>query len=312
MPIDINAEIEAQRAKAADANRDLKADKTKKEYDSAQEEFREWCREKIQRGDAQFMVDKRKFYLFLTDMHDETYYIKRKYGILEKRILKVRPKAFPSKGCNYVIGILEGSEEDAEEDLLDHTQDKRKTCFDVLPLEDQQKISGVNLVKKYNSITDEDSLTTYLAAHANEEFIETTVEKIKFFGRRDDLLAFFKVNIKFNTCSHKQLEGFSSAIKDLYCSQTPDRSVEEICTPDVKNLLSRARKADNERMETIGGDRQIGSVKDGYMGKTDLEKCCSYLFNQRSLSGVKWLLGFVFCHFCLLRGQMFRSLNLSD
>eukprot|EP01135_Chromosphaera_perkinsii_P005956 Nk52_evm1s375 gene=Nk52_evmTU1s375 len=172
--------------------------------------------------------------------------------------------------------------------------------------------------KKFVPETDREAIRAAVERNPTIMYYEKVVGKKSYLGTKPMLKAYFAQNHPIHAISYKNFEYFSNGVKSLFVKQHPGSPVSKLNTGDMYNLTKEVQQNESKRYKNSGIDSQIGSVKDGYLSLHDLQRTAQYFIGEncndprKGSIGIKWLVAFLFCFFCLLRGQMFRGLNLSD
>ncbi|KAH9133191.1 hypothetical protein AeRB84_020676, partial [Aphanomyces euteiches] len=120
----------------------------------------------------------------------------------------------------------------------------------------------------------------------------------------------------------KQVVGFSTlkqyvnAIVRLWRSQCQEKANSNVHprTDAVKELLKQAQYTEDERKKANFEDRGIGTPLDGYTTAEQMQKISNRFWNEKRDHGThlrNWL-AFTMAHYCLLRGESVRLLELAD
>ena len=336
--MDMQRRLAVASANCSRMSKDGQSSRTKQAYDSYQQIFKSWCNKtKCTVPEVlRYVVDKDTMFLFLSDMQDSDTTLASKKEHMTKRIENLkRPVKSPSKDVHSIIGIISGDEETEEDayDLESELDPEFDGGFKIVPndnynssddasprfvaerirLQRPEDNNGDLIPRlRYNSQNREMVEHVLSLLDPNEEYYETTHEKRKYFGTKGNLVSWLTQIIPSRPIGYSTMEGLCNAVKDLYSQQNPHANANaDLHTTAVKTLLDNVKKRENIRAQAMDKCPQIGSLKDGYLSEKDMERCTRYFFQLDLFAGLRWLLAFTLCHYCLLRGGMFRNLNLS-
>ena len=135
--------------------------------------------------------------------------------------------------------------------------------------------------------------------------------KKEYYATKDQLVALIN-QLDYPLVSQANLDGYVSAMINLYSFQNGlTLAKSDIRTDAVKQFLENHKKKEKKRRDLDAVDTQIGSIKDGYLPRQQQEMMAAFFFNK-SFTFMKYVLAFTLRHFCLLRGDNFRELRLTE
>ncbi|KAI3633127.1 hypothetical protein MIR68_009202 [Amoeboaphelidium protococcarum] len=111
------------------------------------------------------------------------------------------------------------------------------------------------------------------------------------------------------------VNSYVAAITDLYKQQKlrnmnnypPPRDF-----PAVKQLLHQVRGAQDQVNRRNYADRIAGTIADGYSSVEELQRIADWFMNSGGRNGLRDRFMFLMAHYCLLRGESLRALELAD
>lgn len=80
----------------------------------------------------------------------------------------------------------------------------------------------------------------------------------------------------------------------------------------VAQLLKSLKKEEEGRKRNEFVDRGIGTFLDGYSSSEEMIKVCSFFMGRKPDVGLRDRLSFLLSHYCLLRGEHARGMELPD
>jgi hypothetical protein len=144
--------------------------------------------------------------------------------------------------------------------------------------------------------------------------ITVTAEKIHSFMKHNVINRMSKTNSNVRI-GYSTIRAYCSACIDLYKEQ---RSLNMNSNPHPKDhpalaaLLESSRANENQKRRENFEDRGSGTIQDGYSTIRDLEQISDHFLSKNSTASLKYRAMFLLTHFCLLRGESVRRLDLAD
>jgi hypothetical protein len=157
----------------------------------------------------------------------------------------------------------------------------------------------------------------FMAWMREQNFIDSTTvtaAKIVSFLRRNVVGRASKVKPD-STVGFSTVRTYCAACVDLYAQQKALNSNSNPHPKDdsaLKTLLASVRSQENRTRRTNYADRAAGTIQDGYSSTEQLASIVRYHIDKNTCGSHRDRLMFLLGHFCLMRGECVRRIELAD